>query len=165
MSIAIVRIQVCLCVFHSLSYSLFIVLPSLTRVFCFTLRRVSLVSSKSKTLFISFLRLPCLFPEFHSVLRACAPPWVSPPCKRICFLVICVSYNLWSVSCVPGCSICNKLFLKELPSLCRSVPWHWSVGGQIFCICWLAYHNTVDTTFELANLPCVISGTMVSVVE
>ena len=41
----------------------------------------------------------------------------------------------------------------------------WSLGGQIFLICWLAYHNTVDTTFELANLPCVISGTMVSVVE
>src|SRR4029434_192654 len=24
----------------------------------------------------------------------------------------------------------------------------WSLGSQIFLICWLAYHNTVDTTFE-----------------
>ena len=57
----------------------------------------------------------------------------------------------------PGDSNSNDLGADEGPV--------WLVGGQIFLICWLAYHNTVDTTFELANLPCVISGTMVSVVE
>ena len=48
-------------------------------------------------------------------------------------LVLTTSFNT-------GVSNSNDLGADERPV--------WSVGGQIFFICWLAYHNTVDTTFE-----------------
>ena len=122
MSIIIARIRVYLCSGHSLSYSFVYCLVECDSCFVFRYGVDSLVLLKSSTLFWFFLRLKCQSPEFRTVLRACAPPWVLPMCKRICFLVICVPYNLWSVSFVSGCSICNKLISQELPSLCRSVP-------------------------------------------
>src|SRR4029434_3497242 len=116
MSIIIVRIRVYLCSVHSLSYSFVYCLAECDSCFVFRcgVEVDSLVLLKSSTLFCFFLRLKYQSPEFRTVLRACAPPWVLPLCKRICFLVICVSFNLWSVSCVPGCSICNKLCFSRI---------------------------------------------------
>src|SRR4029434_5201138 len=116
MSITIVHIQVRLCFVHSLSYSSVYSLAECDSCFVFRcgVEVDSLVQLKSLTLFSLFMRLQCQFPEFHPVLRACAPPWVLPMCKRICFLVICVPYNLWSVSFVPGCSTCHKLCFSRI---------------------------------------------------